>query len=42
MLRRSHISLLTELCVPVKIIIGHRDEKTTLQIYSQVAKKYGR
>ncbi len=45
MLRHLNISLLTELGVPVKTImerVGHRDEKTTLQIYSHVTKKYGR
>ena len=41
MLRHSHISLLTELGVPVKTImerVGHKDEKTTLQIYTHVTK----
>ncbi|WP_460055469.1 tyrosine-type recombinase/integrase [Pseudolactococcus yaeyamensis] len=39
MLRHSHISLLTELGVPLKVImerVGHKDEKTTLQIYTHV------
>lgn len=42
MLRHSHVSLLTELGVPIKVImerVGHRDEKTTLQIYTHVTKK---
>lgn len=42
MLRHSHISLLTELGVPVKTImerVGHKDEKTTLQIYTHVTKQ---
>ena len=42
MLRHSHVSLLTELGVPIKTImerVGHKDEKTTLQIYTHVTKK---
>lgn len=37
--RHSHISLLSELGVPIKAImqrVGHADEKTTLQIYTHV------
>jgi integrase len=42
MLRHSHISLLTELGVPIKVImerVGHKDEKTTIQIYMHVTRK---
>ncbi|GAB2023042.1 site-specific integrase [Pseudolactococcus yaeyamensis] len=42
MLRHSHISLLTELGVPIKAImerVGHKDEKTTIQIYTHVTEK---
>lgn len=42
MLRHSHVSLLTELGVPIKTImerVGHKDEKTTIQIYTHVTKK---
>ncbi len=42
MLRHSHVSLLTELGIPIKVImqrVGHRDEKTTLQIYTHVTEK---
>ncbi|WP_373808444.1 tyrosine-type recombinase/integrase [Streptococcus ferus] len=38
-LRHSHISLLVELGVPIKVImdrVGHSDEKTTIQIYTHV------
>lgn len=38
-LRHSHISLLAELNVPLKLImerVGHSDEKTTLEIYTHV------
>ncbi|MGT2967761.1 transposase [Streptococcus azizii] len=38
-LRHSHISLLAELNVPLKLImerVGHGDEKTTLEIYTHV------
>lgn len=38
-LRHSHISLLSELNVPLKVImdrVGHSDEKTTLGIYTHV------
>ena len=37
--RHSHISLLAEMGLPVKTImqrVGHKDEKTTLQIYTHV------
>lgn len=40
-LRHSHISLLAELNVPLKLImdrVGHSDEKTTLGIYTHVTK----
>ncbi len=42
MLRHSHISLLTELGIPIKVImerVGHKDEKTTIQIYTHVTEK---
>ncbi|GHU35852.1 prophage ps2 probable integrase [Bacilli bacterium] len=42
MLRHSHISLLTELAIPIKAImerVGHKDEKTTIQIYTHVTEK---
>ncbi|MBR2588654.1 MAG: site-specific integrase [Bacilli bacterium] len=41
MFRHSHISLLTELGIPVKAImsrVGHINEKTTIQIYTHVTK----
>ncbi|WP_099832564.1 tyrosine-type recombinase/integrase [Streptococcus suis] len=40
-LRHSHISLLSELNIPLKVImdrVGHSDEKTTLGIYTHVTK----
>ncbi|MEG0730739.1 MAG: site-specific integrase, partial [Vagococcus sp.] len=40
--RHSHISLLSEMNLPVKAImerVGHSDEKMTLQIYTHVTKK---
>lgn len=40
--RHSHISLLSEMNLPVKAImerVGHSDEKITLQIYTHVTKK---
>lgn len=40
--RHSHISLLSELGVPIKAImqrVGHADEKTTLRIYTHVTNK---
>lgn len=40
--RHSHISLLAELNIPIKAImerVGHKDEKTTLKIYTHVTKK---
>lgn len=40
--RYSHISLLSELGVPIKAImqrVGHSDEKTTLKIYTHVTNK---
>lgn len=40
--RHSHISLLSELGVPIKAImqrVGHADEKTTLKIYTHVTNK---
>lgn len=40
--RHSHISLLTELGVPIKAImdrVGHSDPKTTMTIYTHVTKK---
>lgn len=39
MLRHSHISLLAELGVPIKVImerVGHIDESITLRVYSHV------
>ncbi|MBS7577487.1 MULTISPECIES: site-specific integrase [unclassified Enterococcus] len=41
-LRHSHISLLSELNIPIKAImerVGHVDEKTTLRIYTHVTEK---
>lgn len=41
MLRHSHISLLTELGIPLKAImdrVGHEDSKTTLKIYTHTTK----
>ncbi|WP_024406409.1 tyrosine-type recombinase/integrase [Streptococcus suis] len=41
-LRHSHISLLAELNIPLKVImdrVGHADEKTTLGIYTHVTEK---
>ncbi|MCM2138940.1 tyrosine-type recombinase/integrase [Vagococcus fluvialis] len=40
--RHSHISLLSEMNLPIKAImerVGHSDEKITLQIYTHVTKK---
>lgn len=40
--RHSHISLLSELGVPIKAImqrVGHADEKTTIKIYTHVTNK---
>ncbi|WP_144772076.1 site-specific integrase [Enterococcus casseliflavus] len=40
--RHSHISLLSELNIPIKAImqrVGHDDEKTTLRIYTHVTEK---
>lgn len=40
--RHSHISLLSELNIPIKAImqrVGHDDEKTTLKIYTHVTEK---
>lgn len=40
--RHSHISLLAELNVPIKVImerVGHSDEKKILKIYTHVTKK---
>ncbi|HFM6847143.1 TPA: tyrosine-type recombinase/integrase, partial [Enterococcus faecium] len=45
MLRHSHISLLTELGIPLKAImdrVGHEDSKTTLKIYTHTTKKYAK
>ncbi len=42
MLRHSHITLLVEMNVPIKLImerVGHSDEKMILQVYSHVTKK---
>lgn len=41
-LRHSHISLLVEMNVPIKMImerVGHSDEKTTIQIYTHVTER---
>ena len=41
MLRHSHISLLVEMNVPIKVImerVGHSNEKMILQVYSHVTK----
>lgn len=41
MLRHSHITLLVEMNVPIKLImerVGHSDEKMILQVYSHVTK----
>ncbi len=41
MLRHSHITLLIEMNVPIKLImerVGHSDEKMILQVYSHVTK----
>ncbi|MDN6836154.1 MAG: tyrosine-type recombinase/integrase [Lactococcus lactis] len=40
--RHSHVSLLSELNVPIKAImqrVGHEDEATTLKIYTHVTQK---
>ncbi len=42
MFRHSHISLLAEMGVPIKAImqrVGHKDESTTLKIYTHVTQK---
>ena len=41
-MRHSHISLLSQLGVPLRAImdrVGHKDYKTTLQIYSHVTEQ---
>ena len=42
MLRHSHISLLVEMNIPIKLImerVGHSDEKMIMQVYSHTTKK---